>query len=273
MKKEIKDIAIGAFDGMHLGHKALFRRLDENGAIVVIQKHNATITPGRYRCEYVNKPCFFYDIKDIKDLDAKSFVDMLKKDFPNLKKIVVGYDFAFGKDRKYSIKDLKRYFDGIVEVVDEVKKDGISVHSRVIREFIKSGDIKRSNSLLGHTFKIVGKVIKGQGLGKERLYPTINIDPNSFILPKEGVYATITNIDGFYKPSVTFIGNRLSTDKSFSIETHIIKEDIKNLPKKIEILFLDRIRDVKKFNSLDELKKEIQNDIKKALKIIKEHTI
>ena len=271
--KKITDIAIGAFDGMHLAHQELFKRLSKNGAIVVIEKHDANITPKKYRCEYTNKPCFFYDIKDIKNLDAKGFVEKLKRDFKDLKKIVIGYDFAFGKDRKYSIDDLKNCFDGEVEVVDEVKKDGISVHSRVIREFIKSGDIKMANSLLGHSYMIVGEIIKGQGLGKKELYPTINLKVDKFILPKSGVYATITDINGFYEPSVTFIGNRLSTDNRFSIESYIIGKEIKN-PKNIaKTLFLDRIRDNKKFESLKELKEQINKDIEIALEIVKEHTI
>ncbi len=270
---EIEDIAVGAFDGMHLGHKALFDRLSEKGAVVIIDKHNANITPGRYRCEYVNHPCFFYDIKDIKNLDAKGFLERVKKDFPNLKKIVVGYDFAFGKDRKYSIKDLKKYFDGVIEVVDEIKKNGISVHSRVIREFIKKGDIKTANSLLGHTYKIIGEVVKGQGLGKKKLYPTINIYPKDFVLPKNGVYATITDINGFYEPSVTFVGKRVSTDEKFSVESHVIGKDIGDAKGKATIFFFDRIRDNKKFDNLEALKEQIKKDIDIALKIVKEHII
>ena len=271
--KKIDSIAIGAFDGMHLGHQELFKRLTKNGAVLVIDKHNANITPDKTRCEYVNKPCFFYDINDIKDLDAKGFIEKLKRDFPNLEKIVVGYDFAFGKDRQYSIEDLKRYFDGEVEVVDEVKKDGISVHSRVIRELIKSGEIKKANSLLGHSYKIEGKIVKGQGIGKEKLYPTINIKVDKFILPKNGVYATITDVNGYYEPSVTFIGNRVSTDNRFSIETYIIGKEIKNPQKLVKIIFLDRRRDNKKLSNLEDLKNQIKSDIKKALEVVKEHII
>ncbi|WP_281950647.1 bifunctional riboflavin kinase/FAD synthetase [Nitrosophilus kaiyonis] len=272
-KKDIKSLAIGAFDGMHLGHQALFKKLDKNGAILVIDKNSAVITPGNYRCEYTDKPCFFYDLNDIKDLDDKGFIKKLKKDFVNLEKIVVGYDFAFGKDRKYSIKNLKEVFDGEVEVVDEVKVDGISVHSRVIKEFIKDGDIKKANRLLGHTFKIVGEVIKGAGLGKKELVPTINLKVEKFILPKDGVYATITDVNGFYEPSVTFIGHKKSVDNSFSIETHVIGKDIQKAEGEVTILFFEKIRDNKKFENLKDLKEQILKDIEIAKEIVKEHTI
>lgn len=272
-KYDIEDIAIGSFDGMHLGHKELFKRLSNRGGVVIIDRGNANITPDGYRCEYIDKPCFFYDLKEIKNLDAKGFIKRLKKDFPSLKKIVVGYDFAFGKDRKYSIDDLKKYFDGDVEVVDEVQKDGISIHSRVIREFIKNGDIKKANSLLGHNYKIEGRVIKGQGLGSKKLYPTINIEVKNFVLPKAGVYATLTDVNGIYEPSITFIGKRVSTDNNFAIETYVIDRDIQCPNKRVKIIFLDRIRDNKKFSSLDDLKNQIKKDIKRALEIVKEHNI
>ena len=126
---------------------------------------------------------------------------------------------------------------------------------------------------MGHTFKIVGKIVKGQGLGKKSLYPTINVDVKDFIVPKDGVYASLSEVDGFCEPSVTFIGNRLSTDNRFSIETYIIGKDIKEAKGEAVILFLDRIRDNKKYDSLNELKEQIKKDIDVALNIVKEHTI
>lgn len=272
-KSEVDSLAIGAFDGMHLGHQALFKRLGKKGAVLIIDKNSAVLTPGNYRCEYVDHPCFFYNLDEIKDLDAKGFVKKLKDDFKSLKKIVIGYDFAFGKDRKYSINDLKRYFDGEVVVVDEVKIDSISVHSKVIKKFIKDGNIKMANRLLGHTFKIVGEVIKGKGLGKKLLYPTVNLKVEKFIIPKEGVYATITDVNGFYEPSVTFIGKSKTLGGDFSIETHIIKKDIGEAKGEVTILFFDRIRDNKKFENIEDLKKQIRKDIEIALEIVKEHTI
>ena len=272
-KKKVNSLAIGTFDGMHLGHQALFKKLDKNGAILVIDRDCAVLTPEKFRCEYTDKPCFFYNLKEIKDLDDKGFVDKLKKDFINLKKIVVGYDFVFGKNRKYSINSLKKFFKGEVEVINEVKIDGISVHSRAIKEFLKSGDIKKANRLLGYTFKILGKIIKGSGIGKKELTPTINIEVKKFFLPKSGVYATITDIDGLFEPSVTFIGYKKSIDNSFSIETHIIGKKIDKKKGKVAILFLERIRDVQKFNNLKDLKNQIQKDIETAKKIIKKHII
>ncbi len=258
---DVKSVALGAFDGIHIAHQALIKRAD---AVVVIEK-GAVLTPGNTRCKYVDKPCFFYKLNTIRHLDAKGFVSVLKKDFPHLQKIVVGYDFAFGKDRKYSIADLKRYFDGEVEVVAEVQIDGVSVHSRVIKELLKKGEIYRANRLLGRCYQIEGKHVQGLGIGSKELVPTINLDVQGFLLPKEGVYATLTN----NVSSVTFIGKRESIDGSFSVETHILGKVCDW--KEVCVCFVKFLRENKKFSDLAALKVQIEADIKEAKEILNEN--
>ncbi|WP_200762341.1 bifunctional riboflavin kinase/FAD synthetase [Nitrosophilus alvini] len=272
-KNEIESLAIGAFNGMHRGHKELFKRLGTKGGILVIESKKADLTPGRYRCEYVEYPCFFCNFDEIKNMEAEEFIEKLKKEFPNLKKIVVGYDFAFGKGRRYTADDLKKMFDGEVEVVDEVKIDGVSVHSKIIRELLKKGDIEEANKLLGHSYKIEGKIVKGQGLGKKKLVATLNLDIDQFLLPKEGVYATLTEIEGRFYPSVTFIGKRETTDGKTAVETHILDHDLKTTPQEAQIVFLKYLRQNRKFKNLEELKKSIEEDIEEAREVVKEHII
>ena len=248
---------IGGFDGMHLGHQALIKKAD---LIVVIEK-GSNLTPGDDRCEYTTLPCKFYNLNDIKDLSPVEFIEILKK--LNISKIIVGKDFRFGKNRSGDLTLLKKHFE--VESIDEVKIDGIGVHSRIIREFIKKGNIKKANKFLGHTYKIKGTQIKGQGLGSKELVPTININPvKNYLIPKPGVYITLTN----KHPSLTFIGVR-STDNNFSIETHIlVKEEGRRLKiegengnKIFQIEFLEFLRENRKFDNLKDLKKRIQEDI------------
>ncbi len=267
LKNDIEAIAIGAFDGIHPGHKELFKRLGPKGGVVVIEKGDAKLTPGEKRCEYVDKPCFFYPLEKIRHLDALGFLTLLKRDFPHLKKIVVGYDFAFGKGRKYRAQDLKKYFDGDVEIVEEVKIDGISVHSRLIKELIKKGEIEKANRFLGRIYSIEGKVVKGQGIGKKELVPTINMEVKGYLLPKEGVYVTLTKLDHQLYPSITFLGKRVSTDGKFSIETHIIDAEPKR-SEKATIFFLRRLRENRKFTNLQQLKDAIMDDIQKAKEIL-----
>ncbi len=268
-KDKIDTVAIGGFDGIHIAHQTLIQETGKNGAVVIIDKDYANITPDIYRCLYVDKPCIFIDLFEIRNLNGKEFIELLKNEFPNLKKIIVGYDFRFGKNRANHANDLKNLFDGEVEIIKEIKIDGISVHSKTIRELIKKGDLKTANKLLGRDYSIFGKVIKGLGIGSKKLYPTINLSNSSFLLPKDGVYATFSKINNNLYPSVTFIGKRETIDNSFSIETHILKEDFNEENfKTVEIIFKEYLRENRKFENLEELKKQISKDIKKAKEIL-----
>jgi len=263
-KNTITSIAIGGFDGMHSAHQELFKNLDDNGAILSIESGYANLTPKRYRQEYSIYPIYYYVLENIKHLEGDEFIRLLKEEFPNLKKIVVGFDFCFGKNRRYCIEKLKELFKGEVLVIDEIKIDDIAVHSRIIRQYIKDGDIKIANKLLGKEYKIYGHQIKGQGLGAKSFVPTINLKIEEFLLPQEGVYVTKTILDDKEYNSITFLGHRATTDGTYAVETHIIDEDIKNSNYTTQIKFYEKLRDNKKFDSFDELKKQILNDIETA---------
>ncbi len=263
-------IAIGGFDGMHIGHQHLFSELKKSGTIVVIETGYANLTPKKERENFSSYPILYLDLEEIRHLSGEEFISLLKDRFPKLQKIVVGYDFHFGKNRKYSFDDLKTLFSGEVKVVDEVSLDGDSIHSHKVRAKIKIGDIKGANDFLGHNYTIRGNHITGQGIGKKELVATINIKTVGFLIPKDGVYATLTRIDDeeHYYPSVSFIGHRVTTDGSFAIESHIIGSEVV-CEDKASISFVSFIRDNKKFDSLDELKKAINSDINIASQKLK----
>ena len=267
---KVEAIAIGGFDGMHVGHRALFDELGERGAIVVIETGYANLTPKQEREHYTHYPIYYYPLENIRHLEGVEFVEMLTQKFPHLTKIVVGYDFHFGKNRKYSFKDLKSLFHGEVVVIDEVSHEGDSVHSHKIRTKLKIGDIKGANAFLGHNYTIHGKVIAGQGLGKKELVATINLQTEGFLLPKEGVYVTLTRLDNeeHFHPSISFLGHRITTDGSFAIESHVLDGEIV-CKEKATISFISFIRNNRKFQSLQELKEAIKKDIAKASKELK----
>jgi riboflavin kinase/FMN adenylyltransferase len=254
---------------MHIGHQHLFRELGENGAVVVIETGNANLTPGREREHFSNHPIVYYPLDAVRHLDGKGFVEKLEEDFPKLKKIVVGYDFHFGRDRMCSHADLKALFDGEVLVIDEVCLHNDSVHSHKIRAKIQLGDIRGANSFLGHNYTVRGHVVTGQGIGSSDLVPTINIVTEGYLLPTEGVYATLTRIDGdeHYHPSVSFVGHRVTTDGSFAVETHIIDTAV-TCREHAAISFVDFIRENRRYDSLEALKEAIGVDIKTAKNIL-----
>jgi len=244
--------------------------LGEHGTIVVIETGYANLTPAKERENFSHHPILYIPLEDIRHMRVEEFIEFLKNRFPKLKKIVVGYDFHFGKDRKYSYDALKEMFDGEVQVIDEVKVHGDSVHSHKIRAKLKIGDIRGANAFLGHNYTIRGNVVHGQGIGKKELFPTINIETKEYLIPKDGIYVTLTRIDDeeHYHPSVSFIGYRETTDGSFAIESHILDGEV-SCEKQASISFVSFIRDNKKFDSLEELKKAIKEDIFIASKELK----
>ena len=268
--KNCTAIAIGGFDGMHVGHQHLFNALGKNGCIVVIETGYANLTPKKERENFSHHPIVYLELDDIRHLDGVGFIALLNEKFPALKKIVVGYDFHFGKNRKYSFNDLKELFDGEVVVIDEVSHHGDSVHSHKIRLKLGIGDIKSANEFLAHNYTIKGNHIAGQGIGKKELVATINIETNGYLVPKEGVYATLTRIDDeeHYHPSVSFVGHRVTTDGSFAIESHILDGEV-FCDKKAAISFVEFIRPNEKFDNLADLKKAIKKDIAIASKELK----
>ncbi len=260
-KDEITSLAIGGFDGMHLGHMALVKELDDKGVLLVIDKGFSNLTPDEYRCRFVKNGCVVLNLEMIKSFSVDEFIEFLNSSFPSLKKIVVGYDFRFGRDRVGKAESFKKYFD--VKTVDEVVVNGISVHSNIIRDFIKSAKFEKANKLLGRSYKVVGEHIKGQGIGAKELVATINLKTN-FLLPKDGVYATKTFIAGKEYKSVSFIGKRETTDGKEAFETHLLDTKINLLEKTVEVEFVKFIRANKKFDTIESLKQQIKEDISKV---------
>ncbi|MEA1879053.1 MAG: bifunctional riboflavin kinase/FAD synthetase [Campylobacterota bacterium] len=264
-KNTIKSIAIGSFDGIHIAHKTL---IDKADALIIIERNGGYLTPGFKRSYFTDKICCFYHFDVIKGLTPEAFVSKLKTDFPALETIVVGYDFGFGKNKAGNTETLEALFDGRVEVVQEVCVEGISVHSRTIKAYIREGNIAMANTLLGREYSIEGYVVSGQGLGKKELVPTLNLNVQAYEFPSEGVYATRTKVNGKWLDSVSFLGHRVTTDGSYAIESHILDVDIGVVFGDVQLSFLDFIRENKKFESLDALKVQINDDIAKAKELL-----
>ncbi|NCD11992.1 MAG: bifunctional riboflavin kinase/FAD synthetase [Epsilonproteobacteria bacterium] len=268
-KESVDTLAIGSFDGIHVGHRQLINRLGEHGALCVIDKDEANLTPGIKRSEYAGCPCMFLHFLKVKHLSGAEFIALLQKEFVNLKKIVVGYDFFFGKHRACNAYDLQKLFDGEVEVVEEFTYQGISIHSSLIRTYLIEGRLEEANRFLGREYAITGSIVSGQGIGKKELVPTLNLKISDYLIPHEGVYATRSRIGQKVYDSVSFIGTRHSTDGMFSVETHIIGENILDVTTPVELFFVAFLRENQKFNALSDLKAQIVCDRENAKKLLK----
>ncbi|EAI0281695.1 bifunctional riboflavin kinase/FAD synthetase [Campylobacter lari] len=268
-KTKITSLAIGCFDGMHLGHLELCKHLDEHCALLIVcAKEENFLTPYEFRQKIINIPLIFVDFNAIKNLSAKEFLLLLCENFLNLEKIVVGYDFKFGKNRQGKAKDITKLCGVKSIIVDEFKKDGISVHTSMIKTLLSNAKVYESEKFLGRFYNIHAKVIKGQGIGSKFLYPTINLFAKNFFMPKNGVYATKIKINHKIYPSVSFLGIR-SSDEKFSLETHVLKEDFnENIPEYVELEFIQFIRENKKFDDFSLLKEQIKKDIFCAKQIL-----
>lgn len=262
--KTITSIAIGGFDGIHVGHLELLKKLDDNGAMVAIESSHVDLTPGRLRERFCPVPIHYLVLEEIFQLSGREFIDLLTGTFPHLKRIVVGYDFHFGFRRQWAAENIGDFFPGEVVIVDEVTVNGISVHSRTIRNHLRLGEVERANTLLGREYMILGDVIRGQGIGMRQLYPTLNLHVDGFLVPGEGVYTTRTKVGERLYPSVSFVGYRVSTDGSFAIETHILDKLEHFDAPVVELRFVDKIRENAFYEDLEALKKRIALDIEAA---------
>lgn len=222
-RDNVRAVAIGNFDGMHLGHQKLFERLGEQGAIIVILAGGGTkLTPFASRQAFTDKKIFYCDLRAIKSLSGGEFIALLRQNFINLQKIVVGEDFRFGRDRAWEVEFLRREFSGQTCVVGEFCLGGSGVHSSRIKELLLRGRCEEAAELLGRNYEICGRVVRGQGRGAREFVATLNLDASGYFMPKSGVYATLARTESKEFASVSFLGHRLSTDGAFAIETHIL---------------------------------------------------
>ena len=278
--------AIGKFDGFHLGHMKLIKTAIETATeiggrslIFFIGRfaglnHNCK-TANEYALSLGFDEYFRQELtKDFMSLDAESFVRDILKNEHNCSHVVVGYNFRFAKDRSAGVEELKSLcekYDIKCIIIDEIKaedKDGnlITVSSSHIRSLVSLGDVKEAAKFLGRCYYVKGAVQRGRQLGGKMGFPTANLSfPASTVLPPFGVYATKTTVDKKEYFSVTNIGNNPTVSpcaQTVTVETNIIGFEGDIYGEEITVEFLDKVRDEIKFDSLEELTKQVFKDKK-----------
>lgn len=280
-------LTIGVFDGVHLGHKSLISELIkrakqkglQSGVVTFKQHPRRVINPGNeiqfltnlqlkiklLKDEGVDFVIPLNFTKEIADINASDFISLLQK-YLKMQGLLVGPDFALGSNRKGDIPFLKRLSESMNFEFDTIPpfKNSIGIISSTsIRNALSTGDMEKACHLLGRYFSIEGEVIQGTGTGKKIGFPTANLDVDSEqALPLEGIYATRTLFDGQCHDSVTFFGKRVTFgDTRRTIETHLIDYDKDLYHKNIKIDIIYRLRSEIKFESADELAKQIGKDI------------
>lgn len=284
---------IGNFDGVHIGHKKILKAVKEeakqqglSSCVITFHPHPQKVlqnidipllSPIRERLKLLEEQgidvvaCYTFT-QDIAKISAQDFVTDILVGKLNLKHLIVGPDFSFGRKREGNLDLLntmgaKYGFD--TEVVETALYDGEIVSSTSIRNLLREGNLIKAGKFLGYNFYIEGQVKEGERRGRQIGFPTANLDTDWDILPKVGVYATLANVEGSKYQSITNIGYRPTFGHNeLLIETHIFdfNEDI--YKKRLKVEFVDRVRDEQKFNGPEALVEQIKKDVQRVKEIL-----
>ncbi|MFN3504637.1 MAG: bifunctional riboflavin kinase/FAD synthetase [Caldimicrobium sp.] len=281
-------LTIGAFDGIHLGHKALIKETLNvakaqglHPALLTFNPHPRKVlhphidlkllTTLEEKIELLKDEGITYLIilpftKTLADLTPELFVEKYLVDLLKVKEVIVGFNFHFGRGRTGNtdlLKKLGEKFHFSVKVLPPVKINDKPVSSTLIRELLLKGEVEKANLYLGRPYSIKGIVIKGKGRGKLIGFPTANLlVPEEKLIPAQGVYAVWAFLEGKKYLGALNIGyNPTFQEKKLSVEVHLLNYNDSSLyDKSIELHFVKRIRAEKKFDSVEELKNQIAKD-------------
>ncbi|NQP54864.1 bifunctional riboflavin kinase/FAD synthetase [Streptococcus suis] len=288
-KEEPTVLVLGYFDGIHLGHKALFERArkvaDERGLTVTVLTYpeSPRLAFSRFTPELLlhltsqEQRYLLLERNGVDQLVMTPFTSEFASNTPeefieryvkglNAQALVAGFDYHFGNCRA-DVQDLMELFDGQVEIVSEVSLSGEKVSSTRIRQAIQSGDVSLANQLLGYPFMTEGIVVHGDARGRTIGYPTANLAPFDRVhLPSEGVYVAEVEVDGKRYRAMTSVGKNVTFDGTeLRIEAHIFGFDRFIYGEKMTIFWLEKIRDMVKFDGIEGLMEQMKSDESYAL--------
>lgn len=284
-------VTIGNFDGVHVGHREFISRIlkdcKENKCkfvVITFVPHPAQILRAQTgfllntfaeRRELLSQCGVDYLLeidftRDFSTLAPKEFLEKFIFTFCGVKKIYLGHDFLFGANRSGNYKLAKELCEQKkVNLIlqEEFRLDNHAISSSVVRSAIQSGEIEKASSLLGRSYFLVGRVIKGQGRGRQIGFPTANIEHRKeLIMPSRGVYITQTIIHEMTYNSITNVGVNptFNTGMEINIETHLLDFNRDIYGEEMQVCFLKKIRDEKKFSSVNDLVSQIELDTQSA---------
>jgi riboflavin kinase/FMN adenylyltransferase len=291
-------LSIGNFDGLHLGHRAVIRKLVERGKVlglpVVIMffepqpleyflGDNAPSRLMRLREKVIEMAKLPVDNllivrfnQNFANRDAEQFIEHILINTLNVKHLVIGDDFHFGKARRGNFAMLKengRLNGFTVEDTGSFQLGGLRISSTLIRDALVAGDLKGAEKLLGHCYSVCGRIAHGDKLGRTIGYPTANIRMHRKNTPVNGVFAvTMTGIDGLEFEGVANVGTRPTLDGGSKVilETYLFDFNKEIYGRYVEVHFHQKIRDESRFHSLEELKAQIVKDVAETKKIFAE---
>ncbi|MCF6223270.1 MAG: bifunctional riboflavin kinase/FAD synthetase [Flavobacteriaceae bacterium] len=296
-KKHNSILTIGTFDGVHIGHQKLIARLnqtknkpEDKSVILTFFPHPRRVIQYSSEIKMLNTMDekiqllnkFGLDhliiepfTKEFSQLSALNFTRNILVNQLFIKKLVIGYDHHFGKNREGNFEQLQEYgtlygFD--VEEISVQEIENVSVSSTKIRKAIEAGQIEKANGYLGYPYLLTGKIVSGEGIGRKLNFPTVNINiaEDYKLIPKNGVYIVKTKLKNEIKFGIMNIGNRPTVHgKKQTIEVHLLDFNADIYGEMIQVEVLKRLRDEQKFDSVSLLIQQIKKDETKARQWIK----
>ncbi len=283
-------VTIGNFDGMHLGHQAVIKKLIETAkkrdlpsVVISFENHPieiihpdvsiCKICTNEHRIHLLEKMgvdalILLQFTKDFSEQSAEQFLQKLQKAVP-FSHLVLGWDATLGKNKhgnKEIVQEIAKKSHFSVDYLDQQKVDGMPISSSQIRQSIQAGKLDDVKKLLGRSYSIYSKVFKGEGKGKKLGFPTANFDVKGLCIPPLGVYAVTSMINQVPLKGIANLGiaPTMRDDKIPVLEVHFFDYDENLYGQPINVIFSAFLRPEKKFSSVDELKSQIQNDISRA---------
>jgi riboflavin kinase/FMN adenylyltransferase len=291
-------VTIGTFDGVHIGHKTILKRVVEtakkenlDSVVLTFFPHPRMVLQQNSDIKLLNTIEERTQLLEKTGLDhlvihpfthafsrltALEYVRDILVNSLKAKKIIIGYDHRFGRNRNADIEDLKEFgktYNFEVEEISAKEIDDVAVSSTKIRKALDAGDVETANSYLGYNFMISGEVVRGKAIGRTINYPTANLKlkENYKLVPKNGVYVVQSQINSENIFGITSIGtNPTVGGKEKTIETHFLNFNKDLYGKEITIEFLKFIRDEETFDSVEILRQEIIKDEKFAKQYLQE---
>lgn len=284
---------IGNFDGVHVGHKKIISSIEEmakskglSTCVITFHPHPQKVlknidvpllAPIRERLKLLEKEgvdyvaCYTFT-DEISNMSAKEFITDILVGKLNVKHLIVGPDFSFGKKREGNaelLREMGKAHNFETEVLGPVLIDNEVVSSSAIRKLLKKGDVKKAAKFLGYDFYIEGQVTEGEKRGRKIGFPTVNLETDWDILPKVGVYATRAYVNDDKFNSITNVGYRPTFgENKLLVETHIFDFNSDVYGRRVKIEFVDRIRDEERFENVDALVAQIKRDVEEVKKVL-----
>ena len=284
-------LTLGVFDGLHLGHQLIMRTVVERAhatgavpTVITFDPHpRAVLHPESappllqtldqkvegFGVLGIEQTIVIHFDEAFSQIRAEEFLRDVARDRLHATEVYLGCGFAFGHNREGNIELLRRVGDELGFVADEVPEVRLRnqrVSSSRIRSLLSEGKVNLARRLLGRPYGVDGRVERGAERGATLGFPTANLRPRNRVIPRNGVYVTGTLIDGGWRRSVTNVGLRptFTDDTEPSVETFVLNWAGDLYGDVVRVRFLHRLRDERKFASIDELKAQIESDVKRA---------